>query len=290
MRAVVGVLAMTHRNKIFDHTQVKPSAYLDYKLYFQALYLECKGVDESYSYQKFAASLGFEATTVMHQIIKGYRPLTLKACTQLLKYLKLDKFEARFLLQLVEYNNAKNLSARESSFARLKDLKRELVPDELDRNLLEYFSKWYHPIIWELIGTEGFKADAEWISGRILPRVSVDEVNESLELLQTIGLIRREDQTFIQTQNRVTTGHRIKGMALVSYHQNMLDHAKNALTQVSGKRRDVSSMTVSVTEEGAAKLRAMIHAFQIQLLDEAERCEKSDQVYQVNIQLFPFTE
>ncbi|RYZ77611.1 MAG: TIGR02147 family protein [Proteobacteria bacterium] len=275
---------------MFDLTQVKPSEYLDYKLYFQALYLECKGRDETYSYQKFAAALGFEATTVMHQIIKGYRPLTLKACSQILKYLKLDKFESRFLLQLVEYNNSKNLTARESAFARLKELKRELVSDELDLNLLDYFSKWYHPIIWELIGTEGFKADAEWIVGRILPRISLDEVQESLELLQSIGLIRPENESFVQTQNRVSTGHRIKGMALVSYHQNMLDHAKNALTQVSGKRRDVSSLTLSVTEEGAARLRAMIHAFQIQLLDEAERCEKSDQVYQVNIQLFPFTE
>ena len=33
----------------------------------------------------------------------------------------------------------------------------------------------------------------------------------------------------------------------------------------------------------------MIHAFQLQLLDEAERGQGGDQIYQVNIQLFPFT-
>ncbi|RYZ48818.1 MAG: TIGR02147 family protein, partial [Proteobacteria bacterium] len=81
-----------------------------------------------------------------------------------------------------------------------------------------------------------------------------------------------------------------KGLALVSYHSSMIDHGKGALTSISGKRRDVSAVTVSVNESTAQRIRDMIHAFQLQILDEAERSQDGDQVYQVNIQLFPFTE
>lgn len=272
------------------HQVVRPSSYLDYRLYFAGLYQERKAHIEGYSYQKFAEDLGFKPTTIMHQIVKGYRPLSSKALATVLPFLKLDRLESQYLQHLVIFGNAKNSLSREASFSRLKELKRELLPDVLEKESLDYFAEWYHPIVWELVGTEGFQPDPEWIAQRIIPSISAAQVEDSLALLLKLELIQVEGSGFCQTQNRITTGHRIKGMALVSYHQNMLDHAKNALNRISGKRRDVSSMTVSVTEEGAERLRAMIHAFQIQLLDEAERCEKSDQVYQINIQLFPFTE
>ena len=269
---------------------VRPSSYLDYRLYFAGLYQERKAHHAGYSYQKFAEDLGFKPTTVMHQIVKGYRPLSSKALAIVLPFLKLDRLESQYLQQLVNFGNAKDTLTRQASFSRLKELKRELIPDVMEKERLDYFAQWYHPIVWELIGTEGFQPEPRWIAQRIIPSISEAEVQESLELLLKLDLIRSEGSGFHQTQNRITTGHRTKSMALVSYHQNMLDHAKNALIQISGKRRDISSMTLSVTEEGAEKLRAMIHTFQIQLLDEAERCEKSNQVYQVNIQLFPFTE
>ncbi|RYZ83371.1 MAG: TIGR02147 family protein, partial [Proteobacteria bacterium] len=187
---------------------------------------------------------------------------------------------------------AKTAQSREENFQLLQALKRQSLPDELDRDMLDYFSQWYHPIIWELVGTTGFQADVSWISKKIIPHVKPALVQESLELLLKLDLITfdSETNTYRQTKNRVSTGHRIKGLALVSYHASMIDHAKTALTSVSGKRRDVSAVTVSVSEETALKLRSMIHAFQLQLLDEAERSGEGDQVYQINIQLFPFTE
>jgi uncharacterized protein (TIGR02147 family) len=272
--------------------EVQPSGYLDYRLYFLALYQERKQTLLSYSYQKFAADLGFGPTTVMHQIVKGNRTLTPKAAASIASHLGLNVKEKKYLLALVVFCNSKNAAEKAESFEILQKMKLDSVPDELDRDMLSYFSNWQNPVIWELVGTPGFQSDPKWIAKRITPRLKVEQVQESLDLLERIGFIARIPETggFQQTKDRVITSPNIKGMALVGYHHSMIDHGKATLTSMSGKRRDVSAVTVSVNEETARKLRSMIHAFQLQLLDEAKRSGGGDEVYQINIQLFPFTE
>ncbi len=272
--------------------EVKPSSYLDYRLYLKALYEHCKKASESYSYQKFALDLGFGATTVMHQIASGYRPLSVKAATTIAKTLGIPSAESKYFIATVEFCNAKDAGKRDLHFEKLRALKQETLPDEMDQDLLSYFAEWYNPVIWELVASPAFQPDPNWIAKKIVPHLKPAVVQESLDLLQRLGLIVYDEgaKTYRQTKDRVTTGHRIKGLALVSYHSSMITHAKTALTTMNGTRRDVSALTVNVSDETAKKLRTMIHAFQLQLLDEAERAGPGEEIYQINIQLFPFTE
>lgn len=271
-------------------TEILPSAYLDYRLYLATLYERCKRELSPYSYGKFADHLGFGATTVMHQIVSGRRPLTTKAAERIVKALGLTGMERRYFLALVEYGNAKNAARRTALFETMLDLKRNTLPTELDKDVLSYFSEWYHPVIRELAGTKSFKSDPEWISRRVTPRLRPEQARESMALLERLGLIVFDEGRgrHVQTQKRVSTGSRVQGMALVGYHQAMIDLGKDALTRIPGKQRDISSMTLNVDESTLARLKDMIHAFQLQLLDEAERTS-GDEVVQVNIQLFPFT-
>jgi uncharacterized protein (TIGR02147 family) len=271
--------------------EVKPSSYMDYRLFFRAVY-EFRKKRGDYSYPKFAEDLGFKATSIMHHIVHGTRPLTLKTVKKIIDILDMEKVEALYLETLVAFAGAKDSIERQVHFEQLQNLKRKTLPHEIDRDLLEYFSVWYNPVIWGLVGSSQFQADPQWIAKRIIPHLKPSQAKESLELLERLKLIEldEETKTYKQTTHRVSTGHRVKGMALVSFHSSMIDHAKAALTSISGERRDVSSVTVNVSEETAKKLRAMIHSFQLQLLDEAERAGSGDQVYQINIQLFPFTE
>lgn len=272
--------------------EVRPSAFLDYRVFLEHLYRHLKQEAPQYSYQRFAKDLGFGATTVMHQIVRGHRPLTVKAAGGVASALGLDGIEKKYFLALVGFGNAKTSAAREALFHDLLACKREALPEQADRDTLAYFSEWYHPVIWELVASPGFIPDPKWIAARIVPRLKPEQVRAALELLVKLGLLAHDPATgaYRQTKTRVSTGHRVEGMALVSYHQGMIEHGKAALMRVDGRRRDVSAVTVSVSEETAMKLKSMVHAFQLQLLDEAAKAGSGDQVYQINIQLFPFTD
>lgn len=265
--------------------------FLDYKLFLEALYKQMKDSAPGYSFNKFSEDLGFKASTLMHQIVRGYRPLSEKNAAKIAKALKLEGMEKKFFLALVQYAHAESSQERNEYFEELITLKGKTLPSEPDKDILTYFSEWYHPVIRELIGSDDFQSDPAWIVDKIRPVLKREQVEESLQLLERLNLIARDETgRYVQTTSRVSSGHRVKGLALVSYHLQMMEHAKEALQKVSGKRRDVSALTLNVDEESAQRIRALIHAFQLQILDEAEKASKKDQVYQINIQLFPFTE
>lgn len=271
--------------------EVRPSGFLDVRAFLESLYNFLKQANGQYSYLRFAEDLGSKATTVMHQIVRGYRPLTGKAGLKIAKALGLSGLEKRYFLTLVDYCSARGTAKREELFERLLTIKNESLPDDFDKDCLAFYSEWYHPVVRELVATPGFKADPAWIAKRIQPNIRPEQARQSLELLQRLELVSPDPETkkLVQTKTRMSTGHRVKGMALLSYHQQMILLARDALTRVEGRRRDISAITVNVDEATAQRLKSLIHAFQLQLLDEAEKAGVGDQVYQVNIQLFPFT-
>jgi uncharacterized protein (TIGR02147 family) len=272
--------------------EVRPSAYLDYRVYLAALYEAVKRQhDGDYSWQRLADDLGFGATTALHQIARGYRPLTEKTVERIIKRLGLTGVERRYLLALVRHQHARSAATRQAAFEELLELKERVLPDEVDKDTLAFYAEWYHPVIREMCGGGGLVDDPAAITDRLLPRLRPEQVKDSLALLARLGLVTLDSatQTWRQTQTRISTGHRVKGLALVGYHLAMIEQAREALQTVPGRRRDVSAMTLCVDESALARLKAMIHAFQSSILDEAER-HPGDQVFQVNVQLFPLTE
>ena len=271
--------------------KVSPCDFLDYSLYLSTLYSFMKNNAKPYNYNLFAVDLGFSSTNIIHQIISGYRALSAKSAQKIISALHLEKKEKKYLLALVEYGNAKH-SKKHELFENLLEIKKTVVSSELDRDMLQYFSSWYHPVIREMVGLDNFQSDPSWISNTIVPKLPLEKVEESLALLLRLKFIVYDADRgkYLQTQERISTGTKVKGMGLLSYHQQMLDMSKKSLTQTKAKRRNLNAITVSCNEQVAQQLKSKINMFLLELLDQAETSTEKDQVYQINMQLFPFTE
>jgi uncharacterized protein (TIGR02147 family) len=270
---------------------VLPSDHLSITNYLQALYNEAKKECGTYSYTKFAEHLGFGPTNIMHQFIKGRRALTHKSGERILSGLGLNGLERRYFLNLLDLANSRDSASRELAMTALLDLKNKALPDEFDKDCLEYYSRWYHPVIRELVGIQKFREDPEWIAATLTPTVRPAQAAGSIELLKRLKLIRYDEAKgrLVQADQRVTTGHRVRNMALIQYHQQMIEIAKQSLTAIKGQKRDVSALTISVDTRSAEKIKSMIHDFQLSLLEVAEHSADPDQIYHINIQFFPVT-
>lgn len=269
--------------------RIDPSDYLDYKVYLQSIYYFLKQHNKSYCYRTFSQDLGFGYSTLIHQIIKGHRPLSLKAVNKIIAQLKIVGPQRRYLVALVEYQNTKSTENREISFKKLIEIKNQVLPLKEDQGWLSFFSEWYHSVIYEMVEIDDFKADPEWMAKKIKPNIRPLQVKKSFKLLQSLGLIKwdNEKSTYRKTQKRVSTGHKIKGMELAKYHGEMISLAKESISQIKGKKRDISAMTVSLDEDAMNRIKEKIHQFQLEILAEAELCNKRDSIYQLNIQFFP---
>jgi uncharacterized protein (TIGR02147 family) len=65
--------------------------------------------------------------------------------------------------------------------------------------------------------------------------------------------------------------------------------ASNALEQVSTPRRDISTLTAGVSEEGFNIIKKEIQLFRKRLVQLIDEDKNQDRVYQINFQLFPLT-
>lgn len=275
---------------------VKPSDFLNSRVFLQRLY-EALAHDSksgsskaSYTYKQFAQDLGFGPTNIMHQLVQGRRPLSLKTIDRLIDAIGIKRKERIYLRTLGMFEQAKTVGERDKHFQKLVRLKQELLPNELDRATLEYLSAWYHPVIRELICMDDAEPSAEWVASRLRPGLDLRFIKDSLELLQRIGFIEFDEENlrYRQLTQNISTGPRVRGLGIVGFHQEMIEQGKEALTKVEASRRNFGALTFSCSEETAQRIKVAVDRFQDEVL-EMLKSEDSDQVYQMNIQFFPFT-
>jgi len=273
-------------------SRVSVSRFLDYKEYLQAVYEAIKQELGKYSYINFSDDLGFSKTNVLHLIIKGRRPLTSKAAAKIADVLQLQSKDRKYFSDLIAYHNSRDSMQRELLFQDLVDLKAKEVKSE-DKLLaqLEFFTEWFHSAIYELCFTNAFTPDPKQLAAMLTPRIRPEQARKSLELLERLGLIRRDDagSSYLPTHSRISTGDEIASLAITRYHQKMIELGKESLTAIQAQSRDISSVSIAIPSSLLPEVKREISLFRKKLLNMAEQANNADVVYQTNIQFFPLS-
>ena len=271
--------------------------YLDPHSYLGDLYQKAKYKLSTYSYLKFASDLGFAATNVLRLIIASERALTPKMGQRIGKALRLAGTASRYWTKLVAYGYERSSDKREKILRDLVSLKAQVRPKELSPTQARYFDQWYNPVIREMTGLPDFEGSAPWIQERLVFPLRLDEIRKSLEILELLGLIKKDPQTgsFIKVA-RVDTGANVDSVALVRYHQTMIDAGREAITRTHEDSREIEALTVSVPLSAVAEIKAKIAALTQEILAlesfhamHADAKKAPMEVFQLNVQLFPFT-
>ena len=268
-----------------------PTGFLDYRDFLSAVYSQLKKSLDRYSYIQFAADLGFGRTNVVHLIIQGTRPLSAKAAEKVADSLSLNSIENEYLVTLAKYQNARSPRQRDELFDEIHAIKNRVLKSDIDRSQLEYFSEWFHPVIREMTFMADFKSDPDWIASKIFPRIRPEQARKSLALLESLKLIafNAELSRHVATTTRVSTGDEVASIAVIRYHQQSIGLGRESITSVNEERRDVSAVTVCVSEAAARRMKAEVQAFRKKILAIADEVKDGDEVYQLNMQLFPLT-
>ena len=270
--------------------QYPVSDFLSYRKFLTTLYEARKADAGSYSYMQFAQDMGLSRSNVLWLVTSGRRKLTKNTLDKIVKALRISGVQRQYIERLVEYNNAIRPDKREQAFQNLLALKTKDLEDDSQQDTLEYFAQWYHPIIRELIGLGDFQEDPEWIQSKLLVKVAPKQIKASLQLLEKLGLVERQpDGKLAQTGGQVRPDRKVSNMAAVRYHQKICEIAKESVTRVPAERRDFNAMTLNLTEKAAMMLSEKLYKVCEEVMAFEEDVEGADQVFQVNIQLFPFT-
>lgn len=272
-------------------TQTSIFEYSDYRQYLSDYYSQKKLKNSGYSHRVFASQAGLSSPSHLLMIIKGKRNLSMKTIPKFADGLKLTLKEKRFFELLVLYNQTEDLQMKAKYFGEIISIKANLAGlHKLEKEKFDFLSKWYAVAIYVLIDLKNFKPDPTWISKRLGSKVSAAQVKETLTSLFNLKMIETDPLKGLkQVSGAVTVADDTKSIAVFEYHNSMIRLAAEALRKNSHSEREMNGATISIPKDKLPEFKEKIRAFRKEINQLASSYENPDEVYQLNVQLFPIT-
>lgn len=266
--------------------------YLNYRQFLKDFYQAKKKENASYSYRVFANKAEFGAPSHFKMVLDGTRNLTLKTIPKFQKALGLKKKqEAQFFELLVHYNQAPNPDEKIRYFNEIMELRRKKGLSLLEKHQFNLLSHWHYVAIYVLIDLHDFRDDYEWITKRLRKKVTHHQIDQAIESLKALSLIERDEfKGWRQTSGALTTDEDILHLSVRQYHKDMLALALDSLKEDPAAVKEFNGVTLPIRKDKLPILKDKIRTFRKEINELASNMDELDQVYQLNIQLFPLTE
>jgi uncharacterized protein (TIGR02147 family) len=271
-----------------DETSKTFFEYTNYRELIKNLIEKRKVEGKPFSYRWYSQKAGYSSPNFLQLILEGKRNLTNDGVERFCTVFGLNKKEKTFFRILVQFNQAKTSEEKD---ALAKDLINFLGRSDqylLKMEQYNYYAKWYHIPLRELIASNGESLSIDDIGSRMQPNVTRSQVEDAISSLLNLGLIRKEGEKYYVTDSLITTGDEIAATAVGQYHLNMLRLAGESISRFAREEREISCVTLSLTLEKAAEAKKMIQDFRKKLW-ALETDQTNREVYQINFQLFPMS-
>lgn len=264
--------------------------YLDYRAYLKDVFQEMKDARASFSHRAFARMAGFASSNFVMLVMQGKRNLSSTGIQKVAKGLKLKKAEAEFFENLVRFNQAKTDSEKNFYYERIASNRRYAQAKPLEKGEFEYYSKWYIPVIREMVLMDDFRDDPSWIAARLQPQVTPHEAEAALKLLFDLGFVEKDASgKIVQTHRHIASGDEVRSLAVTNFQREMIERAAKSIEVTPADRREIGSVTFAVSKEKLGAAKKMIREFRSQLSGFLAEETTADAVYQFNLQLFNLT-
>lgn len=272
-------------------SKIKIFNYLDYRLYLKDWYRDLKTSGDPVTFRDFSKRAGLKSTGYLQMVMEGERNLGEESLGQFIIGLGLKKQEEEFFRNLVYYNQAKTNEEKDLYYQRLLRSRKFNQLKPIEKEQYDYYADWYHPVVRELVVSEKFDGTPASIAHQISPKITPAQVEKSILLLEKLGFIEKTcDNRWKQASSLVSTGAEVASHIIFNYQKNILDLTKTALENISPRERDISTMTLGVSEGRLPQIKKMIQEFRKEVLKLVSMDANVKHVVQFNIQLFPLTE
>jgi len=266
-------------------------SYLDYRAYLRDYYEAAKEHTTYMSFRYLSHRAGFKSPNYVKLVMDGDRNLSSKGAGQVAKALGLKSEARRFFLDLVRFSQSTDVRERNDAFERIGASQRFRQARRLEQEAFEYLSKWYYPVIREMVARPDFEENPDWIANQLLPKITPTQASEAIDLLLTLGMLERsEDGALERSEPNLTTGHEVQKLAVGNYHRQMMQLASESIERVESNRRYLSATTICIDAETYEDLKARIYEFRERFMEAADSSGENAMVYQFNLQLFPLNQ
>lgn len=227
----------------------------------------------------------------MKLVIDGKRNLTNESNNKISKGFQLKKKEHDFFEKLVFMNQASSHEIRNFYYKQMLSVKEYTKANLIAKASYEYYSKWYYPAIREIVTFGNQKYTAATIATLLKPEITEKQAQDALNHLIELGMIKKDENGFwAQCEQHISTGPEVRSFIVAQYHREMLELAIDSIERFSSEEKDITSLTFSMDSQKLQELKQLLAGHRNQVRSKFVDDGPADQVFQLNIQLYPLTE
>lgn len=263
--------------------------FSDYRKYLKQLLEEKKKENRQFSHRAVLQKMGISSTGFLANVLSGRKNLTPDQVQKLAAILKMKAGEARYFECLVLFNQARSLEDKNAQMKRMV-ANQKVETKTLSRKHLNLFSKWHYVVLREMLYFHRLKDDYRTAARMLQPSITAEEMERAVKELEALDFVARDAEgVYRQKDASVTTGNEIRSLQVQNFQMETLELAKVALDRLPMAERDISCMTLTLSQDSFEQVKTEIQAFRKRLSAIAVADERADQVFQANIQFFPVT-
>ncbi len=263
--------------------------YWEYRDYLKDFYSEKKRENPWFSLRYMGGRVSVDPSHLL-KIFQRQRHIGNSLIDVFIMHCNLTGSDAEYFANLVRFNKAKSDRDCRIFYEKLLALKGSGART-LEKSQYEFYTKWYHSAVLTLLDFYPFSGDYAALAAKVSPPITESKAKKSIALLNKLGLIRKTSHgTYCLTNKIITTGDHGHSIAVKAFQEETMRLAMEALHRHPPEKRNISTVTITISEKKLDCINEIISQFRESLLRSAREEKDPDAVYQLNVQLFPLTE
>lgn len=255
-------------------------------MYMRDFYEERKRCS-AFSWREFSKIAGFSSPSYMKVVCDGKSKLSRIGVERTGAAMGLSGFEMDYFRLMVVFGQAETEEKKVAAYEKMLAMAKSYKVRVIEGDLFEYYESWRNPVLRELAPIMAGATPGE-MAKMCYPEVSAAEVRDSLDFLTKSGLLKRENGNFVQSETSLRGTTDATRLAMRGMHRIMSKLATPAL-ELPKEIRNFSGVTMGLSRESYRKIEGVLDECRRQIIDIAAEEKNIEQVYRLNLQLFPLT-
>ena len=269
---------------MIDVSKISVFMYFDYRDFIRAVLetMQSKGL----SLRAIQENAGVSGSAFFSRILDGSRPLSIANAKNIAKSWGLSVDESDYFLDLVRFGNEKNVDVREELLRKLLAVRANNQEFALQDSSLKFLSKWYYPVLRDLLPLIPPNMTAEKIGRMFTPVLRAPQVESGIRYLMESGFVTLDENGVYRVEQPiVSTPPRVRSTILRKYHLKNLEVNSEVYDLFTSDDRSVTSVTCSLSKESFEKVREEIAKLREKILALSREEKNPDRVCHVGFQL-----
>ncbi|MCF0221278.1 MAG: TIGR02147 family protein, partial [Fibrobacter sp.] len=262
--------------------------YDDYHKFLQDYFDEQKNLSTAFSHRFFAAKAGFKTSSYCLNVIRGRFKLTQKSAEKIAAAMGMGVLQQAFFLSLVEFNQSEKIEKRDAAWEQICQVKRQAEFTHLTNREQTYFSRWYHPIIRELVVTSKWNDDYKALAKMVVPAITAAEAKDGVKNLLELGLIRKSEGRYEQTSLMIDASD-VSPIALKGIRRDYIQHALRAVECIPRDEQYAAFTTLAMSEKSFHYVVQVMKEARKKIMAKISNDMDVERVYEMMFMTFPMS-